>query len=150
MGNRFGRHSYNYRLITDEKKPIQTYKIYYISGGQKTPIPEHLRKFVRGGKVNKDGFVDKYINKYVVCENYNILHTKFISKIKPILYNIYELDNECWIGKTNREMLVRAKVLTPINTYLITNFYSNILVEDMGFIDDLDSLKDRPNVKIKL
>ena len=148
MGNIFDRQFRNYCLINNEKNHDKKYKIYYVSGGQKSPIPTHIRNFIRGANVNKDGFVDSYINKFVVCENYNILYSKFINKIKPVFYNIYEFDNESWIGKTNREMLVRAKVSNPINIQIINDFYSNILVEDMGYIDNLDIISDRPNIKI--
>lgn len=150
MGNRFGRQDQNYHLINEEKKADKKYRIYYISGGQKCAIPEHMRNFIKGANVNKKGFVDNYINMFVVCENYTVLHSKFIKKIKPVLYNIYELDDESWIGKTNREMLVRAKIVNPVNSHIIDKYYSNILVEDMGWVENLDTEKHRRNVKIIL
>jgi len=150
MGNRFGRQNQNYHLINEEKKIDKKYKIFYISGGQKSAIPENMRSFIKGANVNKNGFVDNYINKFVVCKNYDVLHSKFLNKIKPIFYNIYELHDESWIGKTNKEMLVRPKSVNPVNTHIIDKYYSNILVEDMGWIENLDTVKKRPNIKIIL
>ena len=145
MGNRLGSQNHDYHLISDGKNLPKKYILFYISGGQKYPIPDNLKKFVKGAKVNKHGFIDEYINKFVICENYKILYDSFIFKIKPKMYNIYDINNESWLGKSNREMLVRSKISNPVNTHIIDKFYSNILIENMGKINDIELVKKRPN-----
>ena len=61
------------------------------------------------------------------------------------MYNIYDINNEAWLGKSNREMLVRSKISNPVNTHIIDKFYSNILIENMGKINDIELVKKRPN-----
>ena len=145
MGNRLWSENHHYHEINDVKNIDKKYFLFYVSGGQKHPIPYNLRKFIKGVKVKKDGFIDDYINKFVICENYNILYEKFINKIKPKMYNLFQIDSEYWIGNTNKEMLIRSKVINPVNTHIIKNFYSNIIIENMGLIKDIDLVKKRPN-----
>ena len=41
-----GSQNHDYHLISDEKF-TKKYILFYISGGQKYPIPDNLKKFVR-------------------------------------------------------------------------------------------------------
>tara|TARA_B100000963_G_scaffold268692_1_gene236831 strand:+ start:2030 stop:2482 length:453 start_codon:yes stop_codon:yes gene_type:complete len=145
MGNRLGGKDHNYRLIENTNNYKKKYRLFYISGGQKYPIPDTLKKFIKGVKVKKDGFVDDYVNKFVICENYYVLFDKFIKKIKPNMYDIFEINSDFWIGDSSKEMLIRSKVINPVNTHIIQRFYSNIIVEDMGIVKDVDLVKKRPN-----
>ena len=147
MGNRGSSAVENYRLISDKNSSLEDnyYNVFQINGGQIYAIKDaDIPMVFCNGKI-KNGIIDKNINVYVIAKSFNDVHDRFISQINPNFYDIYTYENEHWIGKERREMLVKPKISTKGNLEICKKYFRNIIIERQGKIDNVKYFKNKPN-----
>lgn len=146
MGNRGSIANDNYQLIKERPSTkTKRYEVYYVTGGQRFEIQGlDLKKIFTEGKI-KGGIIDKNINVFVICRSFKDLYNKFILNIKPKFYEIYCVEHDFDVEYHKRELLVKPKINTEGNRDICAKYFTNILIEKQGTVDNTKLFKNKPN-----